>query len=306
MKDSGGEPIDVLGIGAVSVDFLGTTQGWPDPGGKQRLKSFSVEDGGLVGTALVAVARLGGRASFTGKLGFSEMAKRAVQELEREGVDTSLIVREEGAEPAVSIVISDVGAGQRTIFSSQQGVDFPLPSDLPEALWCSRKTKVLLFDHVSGRAGVQAAERARSVGIPVVIDAERTLDHMDSALAVSDHIIVPEAFAAAYTGQEDPQEALLALSQQEQKSVVVTRGADGCSGLSGEGFFHIPAFKVDPVDTTGCGDVFHGAYALALAQSKSVFEAARFASAAAALSTRELGGRRGIPFLEEVLSLLRS
>jgi sugar/nucleoside kinase (ribokinase family) len=79
MSDSSREPIDVLGIGAVSVDFLGTTEGWPDPGGKQRLKSFSVEDGGLVGTALVAVARLGGRASFAGKLGYSEMAERAVR-----------------------------------------------------------------------------------------------------------------------------------------------------------------------------------------------------------------------------------
>jgi ribokinase len=199
-----------------------------------------------------------------------------------------------------------VEAGQRTIFSSQQGVEFPLPSDLPDVLWCSLNTKVLLFDHVSGWAGIRAAERARSAGIPVVIDAERTLEHMDAALAVSDHIVVPEGFATAYTGQKDLQEAILSLSQQEQKSVVVTKGAAGCSGLSGEGFFHIPAFPVDPVDTTGCGDVFHGAYALALTQSKSVFEAARFASAAAALSSGALGGRKGIPSLEEVLSLLGS
>ena len=304
--EHGPEAIDVLGIGAISVDFLGTTEGWPDPGGKQRLKSFSVEDGGLVGTALVAVARLGGRASFAGKLGFSEMAERAVRRLEQEGVDISPLVRSHGAEPAVSVVISDVKAGQRTIFSSLQGVEFPRTSDLPDSLWSRNRTKVFLFDHVSGRAGVEVAERARSVGIPVVIDAERTLEHIGAALAVSDHIVVPEGFAFTYTGREDLQEALVCLKRAEHQTVVVTRGADGCFGLSSEGFFQIPAFPVDPVDTTGCGDVFHGAYALSLAQSKSAVEAARFASAAAALSTRKLGGRRGIPNLEEVLCLLRS
>jgi sugar/nucleoside kinase (ribokinase family) len=302
----GQEVIDVLGIGAVSVDFFGTTEGWPDPGGKQRLKSFSVEDGGLIGTALVAVARLGGRASFAGKLGFSEMAERAVGRLEQEGVDTSTLVRSYGAEPAVSVVISDVKAGQRTIFSSLQGVEFPRTSDLPDSLWSLDRTKVLLFDHVSGWAGIEVAKRARSVGIPVVIDAERTLEHIGAALAVSDHIVVPEGFAFAYTGREDLREAVVRLKRAEHQAVVVTRGADGCFGFSSEGFFQIPAFPVDPVDTTGCGDVFHGAYALSLAQSRSVVEAARFASAVAALSTRKLGGRRGIPNLEEVLCLLRS
>jgi len=302
MQQERRELTDVVGIGAVSVDFFGTTEEWPALGDKERLHSFSVHDGGLVGTALVAVARLGGRASCAGALGFSEMAERAVQALKNERVDTSLVLRTPGCEPCISFVISVTG-GQRTIFSSQSGVSFPLPDCWTDVTWY-RTAKVLLIDHVSGQAGIEAAKLARAHGVTVVIDAERRTETISEALAHSDHIVVPYAFASLYTGASSIEEMMGTLRKEEHQTVIITSGSRGCSGRTREGCFHIPSYPVDTVDTTGCGDVFHGAYALMVARGESVLESCRFASAAAALSATKVGGRVGIPTLEEVQRLL--
>jgi sugar/nucleoside kinase (ribokinase family) len=295
--------IDVLGIGAVSVDFFGKVDRWPAAGEKQRMEGFSIQDGGLVGTALVAVARLGGTASFVGDLGFSELAERAVHALEIEGVDTSLVLRTRGHEPSVSLVLTLAGGGQRTIFSSQEGVTCPFPEVWSDPQWY-RSPRVLLIDHVSGQAGIEAAKIARKHRVTVIIDAERQTEFIEDALANSDHIVVPRDFASLYTGSTAMERLLEGLRQEPHQTVIVTCGSDGCSGLTQECHFHIPAYTVDVVDTTGCGDVFHGAYALMLARGQSVIESAKFASASAALSATKVGGRSGIPKLREVQRLL--
>jgi sugar/nucleoside kinase (ribokinase family) len=294
---------DVLGIGAVSVDFFGTTQRWPAAGEKERMHSFSVQDGGLVGTALVAVCKLGGQACCAGELGSSEMAERALRALENEGVDTSLVLRTPGTEPCVSVVLC-VEGGQRTIFSSQAGVSFPSPKTWPDVDW-HRKTRVLLIDHVSGQVGIEAAKIARDHGVTVIIDAERQTDLVDEALASVNHIVVPLDFALLNTGTSDVKEMLRRIRRVDDQTVIITCGSRGCYGLTNDHDFHIPAYAINAVDTTGCGDVFHGAYALMIARGKSVVESARFASAAAALSATQIGGRTGIPMFEGVQRLMQ-
>jgi sugar/nucleoside kinase (ribokinase family) len=296
------ESFDVLGIGAVSVDFVGTTRRWPASGEKERMHNFSVQDGGLVGTALVAVAKLGGMACCAGEFGYSEMAERAVQALGKGGVDTSLVLRTPGSEPCVSMILC-VEGGQRTIFSTQANVSFPSPDSWPDLDW-PQKTKVLLFDHVSGRVGIEAARIAGDQNVAVIIDAERQTDCIDEALACAHHVIVPQGFAALYTGTADMKGMLKGLRQSDLQTVIITSGPEGCSGLVGNDTFHIPAYAVEAIDTTGCGDVFHGAYALMIARGEPIVQSARFASAAAALSARQLGGRSGIPEVEEVCRLM--
>ena len=129
----------------------------------------------------------------------------------------------------------------------------------------------------------------------MVIDVERDEPHVAEAMRISSHIIVSEEFAGGYTGCSDVTEMLAALRSDPEQVVIVTRGEKGCVGSTGEGDFALPAFKVDVVDTTGCGDTFHGAFALALARGQGVVSAARFASGAAALCATQLGGRAGIP-----------
>jgi sulfofructose kinase len=296
--------IDVLGLGAVTVDFVATVPAWPDRGVKTMLDRLTICDGGLVGTALVAVSRLGGKAAFAGKLGRSEMAKRAVDALRQESVNTSFVIETKDAEPIVALILIDRAGGQRNIFWTRQNVQYPMPGEFPDRDWL-KKTRVLLIDFESGQAGIEAARIARRHRIPVVIDVERDEPHVAEAMRVSSHIIVSEEFAGGYTGCRHVTEMLAALQSDPEQVVIVTRGEKGCVGLSSAGDFALPAFQVDVVDTTGCGDTFHGAFALALARGQAVVPAARFASGAAALCATQLGGRAGIPTaaqLEQFLS----
>ncbi len=297
--------IDVLGLGSVTVDFLGVVEVWPPKGVKHRLRRFSVEDGGLIGTALVAVSRLGGSAAFAGKLGHSEMASRAIEALNKESIDISQVCRSPDAEPIVAFVFTNIADGQHNIFWTRQDVQYPKPSEFSDKRWFER-TSVLLIDYESGASGIEAAKIARRYGIPVVIDVEQDEPYVGKAMAVSSHIVVSEDFASSYTGKGDVSDMLVALRSDSQQSVIITRGERGCAGLTEEGAFELPAYKVDVVDTTGCGDTFHGAFALALARKQSVIEAARFASAAAALCARRLGGRAGIPTADELRGFMES
>lgn len=291
--------IDVLGLGSVTVDFVATTKAWPDKGVKMRLDSFTICDGGLVGTALVAVARLGGKAAFAGKLGHSQMAKRALDAFRRESVDTSFVIETEGAEPLVAFILIDSTDGQRNIFCSHQNVHYPMPWEFPDKNWFER-TSVLLIDFDSGVAGIETAKIAKQHHIPVVIDVERNMPHVAEAMSLSSHIIASEEFAKNYARSTTTTDMLTSLRSDPEQVIIVTRGENGCIGSSPEGVFELPAFAVDVVDTTGCGDTFHGAFALAIARSQSVVSAARFASGAAALCAKQLGGRTGIPTTQEL------
>ncbi len=286
--------IDVLGLGSVTVDFIGTISNWPDKGVKKPFESFAVCDGGLVATALVAVARLGGRATYAAKLGNSILAMRAINAMRSEQVDTSFVLDTEGAEPIVAVILSSADDGQRNIFWTKSDVEYPMPSEFPDENWFER-TSVLLIDNESGRAGVEAARIARQHNLPVVLDAERDEGPVREALQISSHVIVSEESASRYTGKDSACDMLAALRTSPEQTVIITRGEKGCVGLTSDGNFDLPAYKVEVVDTTGCGDTFHGAFALAIARGKPVVEAARFASGAAALCATELGGRAGIP-----------
>jgi sulfofructose kinase len=295
--------IDVLGLGSVTVDFVGTVKAWPGKGAKKMLDSFTICDGGLVGTALVASARLGGKTAFAGKLGRSEMARRALGALRRESVDTSFVVETDDAEPIIAFILTDSTDGQRTIFWTRRNVQYPMPWEFPDKNWF-RRTAVLLIDFESGFAGIEVAKTAKQHNIPVVIDVERDEPHVAEAMSVSSHIIVSEEFAGGYTGGGNVAEMLAALRSDPEQVVIITRGEKGCVGSSSEGDFELPAFDVDVVDTTGCGDAFHGAFALAIAKGQPVVSAARFASGAAALCATQLGGRAGIPTAEQLEQFL--
>ena len=295
--------IDVLGIGAVSIDYVGTVDTWPEQGEKVDLRNFVVCDGGLVGTALAAVAKLGGNAEFIGKLGNSHSAKRAIEMLCKHGVGTSLIVSAENAEPVVSFVLINSKNGERSIFASKNSTQYPFPSELPRQDW-HENLSVLYFDCESGMAGVETAKIARRHGIEVIVDLEDNGADVGNSIDVASHIVVSEHFAAVYSGKRGLSAMLKAVRSSSDQVVVITRGGEGCVGLTPNGQFELPAYKIDVVDTTGCGDVFHGAYALGIAREQSPYDAAKFASAAAALCATKYGGREGIPSMGGLMEFM--
>ena len=295
---------DVFGIGAITIDLIGRVSFWPGTGAKVQLETFDIHEGGLTATALVTVARLGGNAGIGARLGFSTWASRSVEALEKSGVDVSNILRIEGCEPVVSMIISNKKDYDRNIFFSREGVSYPMPDELPDRHWY-RHTRVLLIDHGTGRAGLEAARLASANGVEVIIDAERIEPHLEEMLGYCHHIVVSDQFARMYSGIDQLDKALYYLRKFPDQTIIITLGQNGLIGLSGDEIFKIQGHSVSVVDTTGCGDVFHGAYALAIARGNPVKKASEYANAAAGFSATRPGGRQGIPSAGQLEEFMR-
>jgi sugar/nucleoside kinase (ribokinase family) len=297
---------DVLGLGCTAVDDLLYISSYPPPDSKMQVRERQRQCGGLTATALVAAARLGSRCAFAGVLGQDNDSQFIMDSFRREGVDVRHVISRPDARPIHSTIIVDESCRTRTIFydlAGSTGADSNLPPD--DVI---RSTQVLFVDHYGIEGMTRAARIARAAGIPVVADLERSeWPGFDGLLALVDHLILSLDFAAKLTGAGDAPAAASRLWTNRRRAVVITCGVEGCWYLGDGGPAtprRHPAFPVHAVDTTGCGDVFHGAYASALARGLPLAERIRFASAAAALKATRTGGHTGIPHIREVEKFL--
>ena len=297
---------DVLGLGVVAVDDLLYVEEYPPADAKIEVKRRDRQCGGLTATALVAAARLGSRCAYAGVLGDDDLSLFVIERLRGEGIDLSHLVKEEGASPVHSIIVVDGRRNTRNIFYDVKGAVGAHPSR-PEAE-VIRSARILFVDHYGTEGMIRAARIARDAGIPVVADIENdAVPRFQDLLGLVDHLIVSREFAARLTGTTDGAGAARALCQGGREAAVVTAGLEGSWYVTREDPdhpVHQPAFPVEAVDTTGCGDVFHGAYASALARGAGMRERVRFAAAAAAIKATSPGGQQGIPTRSAVESFL--
>ncbi len=299
---------DILGLGCATVDELLYVEGFPAADAKTRVLRSERGCGGLTASALVAAARLGARCAYGAQLGHDADSRFVAEALQREGVDLAPVVWRDDARPIYSTIIVDVQHDTRNIFfqiSGAVGADDDLPP--AEIITAAR---VLFLDHYGTSGGIRAGRIARAAGIPIVADLERdNVPRFDELLALVDHLVISQSFALRRTGTAHPAEAARALWHNKREVVVVTCGADGswsvCADEPARAVHHA-AFAVEAVDTTGCGDVFHGAYACALARGLDLPQRIRFASAAAAIKATRHGAQTGAPFAAEVNALLKA
>jgi sulfofructose kinase len=299
---------DVLGLGCTAVDDLLYVAAYPPPDTKVQIRRRERQCGGLTATALVAAARLGACCAFAGVLGDDPESSFVIDTFRQAGVSVEHLVHRPEARPIRSTIIVDEAKQTRTILydlTGSAGADPQLPAE--EVI---RSTRVLYVDHYGIEGMTRAAQIARSAAIPIVADFERSeWPGFGELLGMVDHLIVNRDFATRLTSQAEPAAALLRLWSGVREVVIVTCGEAGCWYLDKREPGvprHQPAFAIEAVDTTGCGDVFHGAYAAALARGLPPIERIRFAAAAAAIKATRPGAQGGIPTLGEVESLLSS
>lgn len=277
---------DVLGIGCCAVDDMVYVPSFPEADSKTTVANRVRRCGGLTGMALVAAARLGARCAYAGCLGDDEASRYVEANLISEGVDVAGAPRSTEARVVSSVIIVGQDVASRNIFSQSEGMIGAHPS-LPEES-VIHSARVLVIDHFGMPGNLRAARIAREAGVAVVSDFEKTTDLLlERVLELVDHLILSEDAARCLTQRADPAEAARALWRDDRAVVIVTCGERGCWSVSKDGSatarHHHPAFSVIAQDTTGCGDVFHGAYAAALARGVAAADRIEFASAAAAL-----------------------
>lgn len=294
----------VTGLGTAVVDYVGLVDHYPAPDTQVEMQTFIKQPGGNVATALVSLARLGVETRFLGKFGDDELASLVKSQLESHGVDLSRSHTVAGGSMGFAFIVVETGTGKRTILWTNDGKAHLSESEIDENTIA--QSTCLHLDHYSMEAAITAARLAKKHHTPVVLDAESLPARIDDLIPLVDVLIVCANFARAYTGETDDEIALDKLMRDSNAhTVVITDGANGSYCRNQTQRHRQYAFEVTPIDTTGCGDVFHGAFIYGMLNQWPLARQAEFASAAAALNTRGLGGQTAIPDLAEVEQFLK-
>jgi len=294
--------MDVVGLGFSSLDYVGIVPHLPRLDEGMGLSDLTTQGGGPVAQALVTLARLGANVGYIGRFGDDDAGIAMRRSLEDEGVDLAELQLERGATSAQCIILVDQATGKRSICAYHGTAGDVTVSSRSLDYVCSGR--YLHLDGFSMEGALAAARAARTAGVRVCLDAGGPFERLREVIEATDILIANEQFALD-AGRGDYELGAARLRALGPRIVVATLGAAGSYTLTGNEAFLIPSFPVDVVDTTGAGDVFHGAYLYGLLQRWPLRQVAVFANAAAALKCTRLGGRAGIPRLAAVESFLQ-
>jgi sulfofructose kinase len=287
-----GAGMPVVGIGQCSWDYLAVVDRFPGVDSKAEVHNWQEQGGGPVATALVTLARLGLASRFYGVVGDDANGVAIRQSLQVEGIDTTGLLVRHGTVSQTAFIAIERDSAKRTIFW-QRPTGAPL---LPEELAADylNGCTFLHLDGLFAEVSLAAARQARQRGIPVMLDAGRLRPGMLELATQCDYLVAAEQFAHDLGWDGDPASFQTVARELGAPVVTITRGSRGSVTYSGGECLVLPAFAVTAVDTTGAGDVFHGAYIYGLLQGWSLTDTIRFASAGAALNCTRIGGRSGI------------
>jgi sulfofructose kinase len=273
-----------------------------DGGEKIRSSAYSAVGGGMAANASVAAARLGAVTSFWGRGGEDAAGHEMRDALACEGIDVKNFRLFPGGRSSASGILVDA-SGERQIVNFRGS--FPVEADwlpLEDVVGAS----VVLADPRWPEGAVALFSKARAKGVPTILDADiADADVFERLLPLTDHAVFSEPALAAFLGSASD-DRLLQITRYGCPVAAVTRGRTGVSWYEDGKLNRRDAYAVDVVDTTGAGDVFHGAYAFAIGSALGVADAMSFASAAAAIKCTRSSGRSGIPTFADYLAFMRT
>ncbi len=277
---------EVLVVGSAVLDFVYSVDVLPQAAQKYQASALQIVGGGCAANASVAIARLGGAAQLLARFGRDEVYDLVTQDLAREGVDLTRLVVSDNGRSAVSSVYVDA-TGERQIMAFR-GENLP---DKPEPLSDLRCAAILADTRWPEAA--RAAFSAAPNGCHTVLDGEEPVPEDLAKLA--SHVVFSEQGLRAFSGIDDAESALQKAADRLPGWIAVTCGDAGVMWVEDNKINRLQGYSVDVVDTLGAGDVWHGAFALCLAEQMTETAAMRFANAAAALKCTGLGGRKAAP-----------
>lgn len=287
----------VYGLGQCSLDYIGKIQSYPQPDSKCEFTDLVVQGGGPVATALVALSRWGVSCTFCGVVGDDEFGTEIKSSLEEEGVDTGGLLVRHGFESQFAFILAEAGNGRRTVFWRRPTGPPPGAEEVNYKLL--QQAQVFHTDGLFAEASIAACKSAREAGVTVVVDAGSMREGMIEIARYSDYFLASSTFADTFAGKNQPLKACNKLAELGPGVVAVTRGEKGYIALHENKVIENPAYPVKAVDTTGCGDVFHAGFIFGLLKNWPVEKCLNFAAWAAAIVGTKMGGRSGIPPVDQ-------
>ena len=295
---------DVVGVGLNATDTLLIVPHFPAYAGKVPFEEEHLSPGGQVASALVACARLGLRTKYIGSVGDDLRGRIQLESLRNTGINLDHVMVRRGCPNQSAYIVIDRSTGERTVLWRRDDCLTVRAEEITDDMISG--ARLLHVDGHDTPAIARAAGIARRCGIPVTVDVDTIYEGFDRVLPNVDYLVASAEFPAAWTGETDPFKALETIQRQYGMRVAaMTLGAHGALARENGKFYYAPAFVVNCVDTTGAGDVFHGAFCYAVLKAMPMQEALDFSNAMAALNCTALGARGGIGGLDEVAGLMR-
>jgi sulfofructose kinase len=294
---------DVVGIGQNATDTVILLPHFPAYAGKVRFDGEMLSCGGQVASAMVTCAKLGLRVKYIGTVGHDERGRVQMESLRASGINIEDVQVRTNCANQTAYILIDRSTGERTVLWRRDECLRLNPEEiLPEMITSAR---LLHIDGTDTAAVARAAEIARRYSVPVTVDVDTIYHGFEHVLDKVDYLVASSEFPVQWTNERDPFKAL-ELIQEEYKMRVaaMTLGAHGALARVDGHFVYSPAFVVNCVDTTGAGDVFHGAFCYAVLQNMPMGETLEFANALAALNCTALGARGGISGIEQAKALM--
>ena len=295
---------DVVGVGINATDTIIRLPHFPALDSKVELLSADIRPGGQVASAMVACRRWGLSARYVGKIGDDAAGNLQMDEMAREGVDAHWIVAP-GCMSQSSFILVDEPSGERTVLWKRDSKISLQPADLKRE-WIAA-ARVLLVDGHDTDAAALAARWAREENISVVGDFDNRYPRVEALLEYVDFVVTSKEFPERLTGEKSLLKSLPTIFQKFKcRLTAATLGRLGAIAWDGVRFLLCPGFRVHAADTTGAGDIFHGAFLYGLVREWRLEEILEFGCAAAALNCTAPGARGGIATLGEIAALRKT
>ena len=294
---------DVVGVGLNATDTLILLDRFPAYAGKVPFTREVLSPGGQVASAMVCCAKLGLRVKYIGTCGDDERGRIQMDSLRASGINIDDVQVRENCPNQTAYILIDQSTGERTVLWRREECLALLPDSITPAMITS--ARLLHIDGHDTPAVARAAQIARQHGIPVTIDIDTIYHGFDHVLRHVDYLVTSSEFPVQWTGQADPLKALATIQNEFHLPVAaMTLGAHGSLARVDGKFYYSPAYVVNCTDTTGAGDIFHGAFCYAVLQGLPIQQILDLSNALAALNCTALGARGKLATLEEAHALM--
>ena len=283
--------LDVVGVGLNATDTFIPVAHYPARGSKVEFRSAQVLPGGQVATAMIACQQWGLRTRYVGKVGDDHASELHRAEFARTGVEAHLFTAPGCPSQQAFILVDD--SGERTVLWKRDDRLTLRPEELQQN-WIVNAHALHVDGHDTAAAAT-AASWARAADIPVIADVDELYPGVETLLKTVDYLITSRDIPGRLMQEPDLKKSLPALQKRfGSRLTAATLGEEGVLAWDGSQFHYAPAFHIQPLDTTGAGDIFHAAFIYALLQGWPLPRQLDFACAAAALNCTALGARAGI------------
>lgn len=293
----------VVAIGSPVSDYIYNIDRLPVTNHGAKLLGQSWQYGGKVCTGIVTVGCQGIPAGIVGVVGDDPNGAAQFRDFQKNGVDTSRLIRDPDVDTAFCIALAEKETGGRSFIGGLAKTRLIEAHELDRDYICGADYLMLERNTEACR---QAAQWMLDKGGEIMFDADWYDESQEAMIPYTTVFVPSEFYYKTRYGDRDPLECCREMQALGPHTVIITLGEKGCVGISPDGPFEVPAYKVDVVDTTGAGDTFHGAYVSAMIRGLDAPHCAQWASATSAIKCTAIGGRAGQPTAEMVERFIKT